>query len=150
MAKERTQERATTPHLAAVTASRALPGWVAWYQLVVGVSIAGLWTVLLATGQVPEVEAGERGIWFHIGAEALTSLLLIIGGTLARKGRPAASQYSLIALGALLYTTVASAGYYADSSDWVVVGMFSSLALLTVAAAASSVRARGGRAHIGG
>ena len=59
---------------------------VAWFQIIVGASIAALWVVLLAAGQVPELDAGMRGIWFHLVAElVLAGLLLGAGLSLLRR-----------------------------------------------------------------
>lgn len=117
------------------------PRWVGWYQVVLGGLIAGLWALLLVTAQVPEVEAGERGIWFHLLAEAFVSVSLLSGGALWLLRRTMAAGVSAFALGALLYTTVASAGYYADKDDWAIVGMFAALTLLTAPVALVAVRA---------
>lgn len=32
--------------------------FVAWFQILVGVGITGVWTMLLTTGQVPEIATG--------------------------------------------------------------------------------------------
>lgn len=53
--------------------------WIGWFQLGVGAAIVLLWPVLIAAGEVPEVAAGQRDIWFHIVAEAIAGLLLISG-----------------------------------------------------------------------
>jgi hypothetical protein len=54
--------------------------FVAWFQIVIGVAVAGLWTVLLATGQVSEVQEGRVDIWFHIAAELVMAGLLLAAG----------------------------------------------------------------------
>jgi hypothetical protein len=106
--------------------------WVSVFQIVVGIAMLGLWAVLVATGQVPEIDAGEVGIWFHLTAELLTAILLIWAGWRARRGR--AMGLSALALGALVYTSIASAGYYADLGEWMVVTMFILLTVVTGAA----------------
>lgn len=110
---------------------------VAWFQLAVGVAIVGLWATLLATGQVPEIAAGHRDIWFHLLAEAATSALLISAGfALWRSDGQRARLVSAVASGALLYTCLNSAGYYAEQGQWAPVTMFAALAAGTVAAVA--------------
>lgn len=128
-------------HAAASTSDAKTPRWVGWYQVVVGGSILGLWALLLLRAQVPEIEAGERGIWFHLLAEAFVSVALLSGGALWLLRRTTAAGVSALALGALLYTTVASAGYYADKDSGAIVGMFAALALLTTPVAVVAVRA---------
>ncbi len=64
---------------------------LAAYQVGVGGALAGLWVLLLATGQVPEVAEGLRSIWFHIAAEATTAALLLLAGlALLREPTPRA------------------------------------------------------------
>lgn len=108
---------------------------IGWFQGVVGVGMVGLWVVLLAAGEVPEIPAGQRAIWFHIGAEVITGALLIIAGwTLLRRGDARSRLLSAFALGALLYTVVNSPGYYADRGAWALVVVFIVLALCAAAA----------------
>jgi hypothetical protein len=108
--------------------------FVAWFQIIVGASIAALWLLLLLLGQVPEIDAGMRGIWFHLAAElTLAALLVSAGLSLLRKTRRG-RLLAAMALGALGYSAVNSPGYYADSGDWGVVGMFIVIVFATVAA----------------
>ena len=107
---------------------------VAWFQIIVGASIAALWVVLLATGQVPELDAGMRGIWFHLVAEfALAGLLLGAGLSLLR-GSSRGRLLTPLALGALGYSAINSPGWYADRGEWGVVAMFVVVVAATVAA----------------
>ncbi len=106
---------------------------IAGYQIVVGIAMVGLWTVLLATRQVPEIPAGDREIWFHLAAELVTAALLIVAGA-ASLVDSAAKIPSAVALGALLYTTIASPGYYAERREWPPVILFGVLAISAVAA----------------
>jgi hypothetical protein len=111
---------------------------VGWFQVVVGTSMLLLWSVLLATGQVSEIQDGRTDIWFHISAEVVAAALLLAGGTALLRGRGAPSHAARLlagfAAGALLYTAVNSAGYYAESGDWAMVAMFAVVAVGTVAA----------------
>lgn len=113
---------------------------VAWFEIVVGIAIVGLWTLLLATGQVPQIAAGDREIWFHLAAESVTSVLLIGAGlALLSELTGTSTAASGLALGALLYTTIASPGYYADRRDRGPVAIFAVLVAATVAAAITLV-----------
>lgn len=109
---------------------------IGWFEIIIGVAMIGLWMVLLATRQIPQIPAGNRDIWFHLTAELLTGVLLVGSGgwLLTAKGDRAAILASL-ALGALLYTTINSPGYYADRDDWPTVAMFVVLAAGTATAA---------------
>jgi hypothetical protein len=133
------RRRVTGPAQVRGTTMRA----IGWSLLVVGVAIAGLWTLLLVTGQVPEVDEGRVDIWFHLAAELATAGVLIAAGTaLLRRSRHGRSL-ATVAVGALAYTTLNSPGYYAESGEWAVVGMFMVLLVLTITMAVALVR--GGR-----
>jgi hypothetical protein len=97
---------------------------VAWFQVVVGVAVVVLWAVLLTTGQVPEVADGRVDIWFHVAAELAMAGLLVGAGAALLRRVPRAGLLSALALGWLGYSAVNSPGYYAQTGDWAVVGMF--------------------------
>ena len=118
-----------------MNASHSRHGWVPWFLLVVGVLIAGLWTVLLVSGDVTEIADGDRAIWFHLLAEFGTAVLLITSGTLALRGHIVGRRLAGIGLGALLYTTINSGGYYANRAEWAIVAMFGGLTAVSVVAA---------------
>lgn len=105
-----------------------------WYGIVVGLLMLGQWGVSLTTGKVPELQAAPLAIGFHLAAEVLTSLLLVLSGlALLRKiawGRPA----FLVAGGMLLYSIINSPGYFAQRGEWGFVGLFGVLFLAGLAA----------------
>lgn len=114
---------------------------VGWFEIVVGASIAALWTMLLVTGQVPEIGQGRTDIWFHLVAELVTAVLLVAAGmALLTSGGPSAATLAALAAGALAYTTVNSAGHYAQLGQWPVVGMFVALTLATAVVAVVLLR----------
>jgi len=114
---------------------------IGWFQIVVGAGILLLWPVLILAGEVPELEAGQRDIWFHIAAEVLTGLLLVVGGALLlRRGDAGARMLSSFALGALLYTGTNSAGYYAELGEWLAAGLLVAVAVLAAWAFAVLLR----------
>jgi hypothetical protein len=110
--------------------------FVAWFQIVVGLAVASLWTFLLAAGQAPEVQEGRVDIWFHIAAElVMAGLLLVAGTSLLRRARRAV-LVSALALGWLGYSAINSPGYYAQAGDWAAVGMFGLVVVATAGALA--------------
>jgi peptidoglycan/LPS O-acetylase OafA/YrhL len=113
---------------------------VGWFLSVVGVAIGTLWVVLLATGQVPEVTEGRADIWFHVAAELAAAALLAAAGVSLLRGRRRGRLLAGMAVGALGYTTINSAGYYAEAGDRVPVLLFGLLLVLTVLAAVRLTR----------
>lgn len=68
-----------------------------------------------------------------LAAEVITAALLVAGG-IAVLVSGGDATLATIAIGALLYTAVNSAGSYADRSQWPIVVMFAVLAAVTAAA----------------
>lgn len=105
-------------------------------SLGVGVAILGLWIVLVVRRQVPELQDEVPSIRFHIAAEVGMALLLLAGGVALIVDAAWGVPLTAAALGAALYSTVNSPGYYADRRLWPPVVMFLVLALLIGAALA--------------
>jgi len=89
------------------------------------------WTFFLTMGQVPEVRTAPIALGFHLAAEGITAVLLIVSGVLLIRGRQRFAWLGLVANGMLIYTVVVSPGYFAQLGQWPLVAMF--MALLGVA-----------------
>jgi len=99
------------------------------YAFVIGAGMLGMWGMLLATGQVPEVETEPVRLTFHLAAEAMTAITLIVAGLgITRRATWGRSAY-LLAMGMLAYTLVVSPGYYAQAGDLAFVAMFAAFGL---------------------
>ncbi|MFQ6061027.1 MAG: hypothetical protein ACE5KV_07030, partial [Thermoplasmata archaeon] len=57
------------------------------YSIFVGLAMIGMWMVLYATGQIPELEMEPFGIHMHIAAEITCAILLIAGACGLLKNR---------------------------------------------------------------
>jgi peptidoglycan/LPS O-acetylase OafA/YrhL len=94
-------------------------------------------------GNVPELQTEPIRVAFHLAGEFTTAVLLIVGGfgllTLRRWGY----HVFLLALGMLLYTVIVSPGYFGQLGQWVFVGMFAVLVVLTVLFAVLAYRREG-------
>lgn len=98
--------------------------YVAIFAIITGLGMIGQWTISYRGNQIPELNSEPIRIGFHIAAEFVTALMLIIGaiGLLINPtwGRPV----YLIALGMLFYTAVVSPGYFAQQGKWGWLGLF--------------------------
>jgi hypothetical protein len=72
------------------------------FALAVGILIFGQWAVSLATSGVPELQTAPLAIGFHLAAEVLTALALILSGLALLKKRPWGRTLFLVAGGMLL------------------------------------------------
>jgi hypothetical protein len=104
------------------------------YCLVVGVLMAVWWAVDIGRGALQRPDRTRPEIVLHLAAELVTAALLAIGGGLLVAGGSAG--IALAGLGMLLYTVIASPGYFIARHEWAPAAMFAALAVLTVAALA--------------
>lgn len=95
------------------------------------------WAASIATASVPEFQTAPWAIGFHLAAEALTALGLIVAGVAVLKSWRWGAQALLVALGMVIYSEVVSPGYFAQQSQWALVAMF---AVLLFGAAMSVMR----------
>ena len=110
--------------------------FVVVFELVVGLGILGLWTTLLLRGKVPEIPAGDPAILFHIAAEYVLGVALVLGGLLLLLvgDETWVKVLAAAAAGGVIYSTINSPGYYAREGNWPVVAAFAGLTVLGVAA----------------
>ena len=112
------------------------------FALAIGGSIMVWWAVVLATGQAPEMAGAPVQLAFHVAAELLTALLLIRAGVgMLARSRWARDEY-LVGLGMLLYTVIGSPGYFAQTGQWALVGIFAAVGVGAVAALVVAARSR--------
>lgn len=103
------------------------------FQVLVGAGIWGIWILSFVRGAIPELQSEPFRIAMHLLAEACTGSLLLLSGLdilLTVKKRSVLFQVSM---GALLYTLIASPGYFAQHGQWSIVGIFLGMLVLTVA-----------------
>lgn len=102
------------------------------YSIFVGISMIGLWVMLLTTDQVPELALEPYRIMAHILAEVVTAVLLLVSGYGLLTKQIWGLKIFLFAQGALFYTLIASPGYYVQLGFAPMVVMFSVLLVITL------------------
>jgi hypothetical protein len=112
-----------------------------WYPIaisaLIGLAIVGLWGVLIRRHAVPELDQGLPSIRFHIAAELLTATgLLVAAAWLVAADSAEARLLDAGALGAVVYSTINSPGYYADRGERPVVATFAALSIVALSAIA--------------
>jgi hypothetical protein len=106
--------------------------FAAVFALVVGAGMIGQWAVFLAAGQVPELKTEPLRIRFHLAAEFVTAIALIVSGIALLTDQAWGRWFYLLAVGMLLYTVIVSPGYFAEKGQWAFVGMFAVVLLLAL------------------
>ena len=99
----------------------------AWYGIVVGTLIILQWFLFLTTGSVPELQTTPWAISFHMIAELLLALALLVSGMAILRLNPWGEKALLVALGMAIYSEINSPGYFAQLGQWAVVAMFAIL-----------------------
>ncbi|HTX44392.1 MAG TPA: hypothetical protein VMC61_06640, partial [Methanocella sp.] len=92
------------------------------YSIIIGIAMLGMWTVFVATGQVPELSTEPLRVSMHIIGEVATALVLLIGGYGVWAGKKWGLQAYMLSMGMLLYTLIVSPGYYAQGGNAAMVG----------------------------
>jgi hypothetical protein len=105
--------------------------FTAWFSIIVGILMIGQWGFFISAGQVPELKTEPLSIAFHLAAEVITALMLIISGSGILMKTYWAKTASLLALGMLTYTVIVSPGYFAQQGVWAQVAIFVLLFILT-------------------
>jgi len=108
--------------------------------IIIGVVMLLQWGFFLLSGQVPELETEPVRIAFHLAAEAVTALSLILAGWLLIQGHPRGRELGLVAFGMLIYTVIVSPGYFAQQGAWPLVAMFAVLLFLAILSIARLLR----------
>lgn len=106
--------------------------FAAVYAVVVGLGMIGQWAYSLATKQVPELATEPLRIRFHLAAEFVTAIALIVGGLGLLTETSWGQDVYLIAMGMLLYTVIVSPGYFAQKGEWPMVGVFAVVLILAL------------------
>ena len=96
----------------------------AWYGIVVGYLMIIQWIVSIVSGSVPEFQSEPWRIGFHLAAELVTAIMLIVGGIAVLRSAAWGRTILLIGLGMVIYSEIVSPGYFAQLGGWPMVGMF--------------------------
>ncbi len=104
---------------------------VAAYAIVVGILILDLWAVLYVRKAIPELRTAKREIITHVGAEAMTAVVLLAGGALNFLSS-GSTWILLVGMGMLLYSVINSSGYYWHRRVFAPLAMFFVLGVLAL------------------
>lgn len=103
------------------------------FSIFVGIGMLATWTILFATGNVPEMQTGPFEATFLLLAELITAGLNLLAayGMLRRLNWGIALE--LIALGALLYCAIYSIGVFGQQKNLPATIFFVTISLLDTA-----------------
>jgi len=102
------------------------------FSIIVGIGMIAQWSLTYFSKQIPELETERVRILFHIAAEFVTAVALILGGIGLLVNPDWGVSLYLVAIGMLLYTAIASPGYFAQKGQWVWPGIFGALIILAL------------------
>lgn len=104
---------------------------IAIYSMFLGVSVIGMWLMILNTQTIPE---GQTELGFHLFSEFLMATLCLVSGFLLLKNKTIAVPLNFIGLAMVIYSVLNAAGYYGERGETPMMVMFTVLFLLTTAA----------------
>jgi hypothetical protein len=105
----------------------------AFFTIIVGVLMMGMWTLLVFTGQVPYLDTPQMEIKLHIFTEMLTAGALILGGLSVLWSWKRLNRLHYVSQGMLIYAIINSSGYYIDLGETAMAAMFGVLLIGTLA-----------------
>ena len=105
--------------------------YTAYYCVFIGFAVIALWIMLLAAGDLPE---GKTALAFHIASEILMAVVCIFSGVAIIKQLPYSKRINIAGLGMMLYSVLNAAGYYGQQNEFLIMGMFIVLFVLTLTA----------------
>ncbi|MFW9878633.1 MAG: hypothetical protein ACFFG0_36600 [Candidatus Thorarchaeota archaeon] len=88
------------------------------YTIIIGIAMVCMWIFLLGKREVPELDTKPTQISFHLIAEFLTSIILIIGGIGLFTDQSWGLAIFYISIGMVIYSTINAAGFYGQLKDW--------------------------------
>lgn len=104
----------------------------ALFAIIVGVGMIGQWSIAYFNYPIPELATEPIRIRFHIAAEIITALALILAGFSLLKKQPWRLIAFPISMGMVFYTIIVSPGYFAQKGEWAWVGLFAIILLLAL------------------
>ena len=88
--------------------------FIAFYSLLLGTAMLGLWSLILSTGEIPE---GRTEFSFHLVSEFLMALACMGAGILVLIHHRSGWGLALAAHGMVAYSVLNAAGYYAQRGE---------------------------------
>lgn len=102
------------------------------FTIIIGLGMIAYWSIALAFKQVPEINDEPIRITFHIVAEIITAVMLIISGVCLSMNVEYSIHIFLLSIGMLLYTLITSPGYFAQFKNYSMVIIFVTILILSI------------------
>lgn len=106
--------------------------FAAIYAILVGAGMIVQWTMSYLGKQIPELGTEPFRIWFHIAAEMVTAICLLVSGLSLLTATSWGIHLYLISMGMLFYTSIVSPGYFVQQGKWGWLLMFSAIIILGI------------------
>lgn len=104
----------------------------ACFAIIVGVAMIAQWFLSYRANRIPELHTEPISIRFHIAAEMVTAALLIVSGAALLAAFTWGTSSYFVAIGMLLYTAIASPGYFAQRGQRAWLFLFGAIILLGI------------------
>jgi len=106
--------------------------FVSWFCGILGTGIIMFWIIMLLIGQIQERKTEPLRLVFHILAEIITGIVLILSALSLIVIGTIVKPLFFFSMGMLIYTLLASPGYFAHKRKWIIVALFFFIFLTTL------------------
>lgn len=103
------------------------------FSIFVGIGMLATWTILFATGNIPDLQTSPREASFLLLAEFITAIINLIAAYGLLRHRNWGVPVDLVALGMLLYCATYSIGVFSQQANIPATIFFVIMALLAAA-----------------
>lgn len=100
------------------------------YSILLGFAVLAMWGFLIIQG---DIEEGLIEMGFHLYAEFIMAVILIVSGFMMLGKRPLSVETNMTGHAIVVYSVLNAAGYYGQRGEWSMVVFFIVLFLLSVA-----------------
>ena len=109
--------------------SRVMKKLIAIYSILIGITVPGMWYLILSSGINPE---GPIRLGFHLYTEFTMAILCLLGGILLLKNKPLALDTLLVGHAMLVYSALNTAGCYGERGQNLIMVVFIALFVSSV------------------
>lgn len=102
------------------------------FAIIVGIGMIRQWIASFIGKQIPELKTEPVRIGFHIAAEMITAICLVVSGIGLLTTQTWSVPLYLVASGMLFYTAIVSPGYFAQKEQWGWLLMFGIIIILNI------------------
>lgn len=112
-----------------LTAGKMKSKTISYYSIFIGMSVIGLWIMILVNDQLPE---GKTELTFHLVSEFIMAVLCLLSGILILMKKNIGKLLNISGLSMISYSVLNAAGYYGERDNLSMMILFIVLLFVTL------------------